>query len=127
MTDAGMHIGVARVYEPRSESDGRRVLVDRLWPRGLARADAELDEWCRDVAPSTELRKWYSHRADRFEQFRDRYLAELDDADHAEAVSTLQAVCAGSRVTLLTATRELAGSHARILADSIRARVRSGR
>ena len=64
-----VHVQVRRVYEKRLAADGARVLVDRIWPRGLTKREADLDEWCKEVAPSTELRKWYGHDPDRFEEF----------------------------------------------------------
>jgi uncharacterized protein YeaO (DUF488 family) len=70
-------VRVRRIYDPVTADDGRRVLVDRLWPRGVSKADAHLDEWCKEVAPSDDLRKWYGHDPGRFEEFRTRYLAEL--------------------------------------------------
>jgi uncharacterized protein YeaO (DUF488 family) len=72
-----MTISVKRVYEPRSQQDGYRVLVDRLWPRGLSRDTAEVDLWVRDVAPTTELRKWYGHVLGKWPEFRERYRKEL--------------------------------------------------
>lgn len=82
-------IRVGRVYHPRTRADGFRVLVDRLWPRGLRKSLADLDEWCRAVAPSTALREWYGHDPDRFDDFGRRYRAELDMADGAAAVDHL--------------------------------------
>ena len=76
MQDAST-VRVRRVYEHRATDDGTRVLVDRLWPRGLSKVTADLDEWCKDIAPSAELRKWYSHDPERFEEFQRRYLVEL--------------------------------------------------
>jgi uncharacterized protein YeaO (DUF488 family) len=70
---AGGKVRVRRVYDEPEPEDGSRALVDRIWPRGLTKAKATLDEWCRDVAPSDELRKWYSHGPNRFEEFRSRY------------------------------------------------------
>ena len=113
-------VRVVRVYDEPGPEDGTRVLVDRLWPRGLKKDGAALDHWCRDVAPSTELRRWYGHDADRFAEFADRYRAELDDADHAEAVSALRRLAsAPGGLTLLTATRSLDLSHATVLAATI--------
>ena len=113
-------IGVRRVYDEPQETDGCRVLVDRLWPRGLRKADAALDEWCRDVAPSTELRRWYGHAPERLAEFRSRYLAELDNDEHAEALAHLR-VLAAQPLVLLTATRELDLSHAAVLATVLSA------
>lgn len=118
MTHHG-HIQVKRVYQPRSASDGHRVLVDRIWPRGLSRAAADLDEWCQDVAPSTTLRHWYRHDRTRFEQFRERYLIELDDPVRSEAVARLRAITQRDSLTLLTATKELSLSQARVLAERL--------
>jgi uncharacterized protein YeaO (DUF488 family) len=114
-------IGVKRAYDPRLPSDGRRILVDRIWPRGLRRSAAELDEWCKDIAPSTALRRWYGHAAARFGELRDRYLLELDDPAHAEALAHLQALTRDHRLTLLTATKDLDTSHATVLAEWLRA------
>ncbi|HEV7206025.1 MAG TPA: DUF488 family protein [Jatrophihabitans sp.] len=116
MTSVG-HIDVGRIYDARPPSGGYRVLVDRVWPRGLTKATADLDEWCRDVAPTTELRRWYGHRPERLAEFRERYLVELDDADHAEAVAHLRTIARHDRIWLLTATKDLALSHARVLAE----------
>ena len=76
MVKAEMKVG--RVYDPPAPGDGTRVLVDRLWPRGLTKAKAHIDEWCKEVAPSTELRKWYHHDPARFAEFTHRYRAELE-------------------------------------------------
>jgi uncharacterized protein YeaO (DUF488 family) len=94
-------IDVRRVYDPPHPDDGYRTLVDRIWPRGLTRTAAAIDEWRRDIAPSTELRHWYGHHPDRFPAFRDRYRSELDDHHHATALSHLHAL-SSTRLTLLT-------------------------
>ncbi|GAA1358539.1 DUF488 domain-containing protein [Arthrobacter rhombi] len=80
-------IRLQRAYE--APNGGYRILVDRLWPRGVAKEDAELDEWAKDVAPSQELRTWFNHRDHRFEEFRERYVAELEDGPGTEAVERL--------------------------------------
>lgn len=74
-----MPVSIKRVYEPASEDDGYRVLVDRIWPRGVSKQQARLDEWDKDVAPSSELRAWFGHDPAKFQEFRTRYLAELRD------------------------------------------------
>jgi uncharacterized protein YeaO (DUF488 family) len=117
MTDGG--IDLARVYDPPAAGPGRRILVDRMWPRGISKADARWDEWCRDIAPSTELRRWYAHRGERFEDFRRRYLNELADTEHVDALAHLDALVRQGRLTLLTATRDLTLSHARVLAERL--------
>jgi uncharacterized protein YeaO (DUF488 family) len=106
-----------RVYEETSAKDGKRVLVDRVWPRGLRKEDAHLDEWLRDVAPSSELRKWYNHEPSRFTEFRRRYRAELRDAGHREAAGHLRDLAARDRLTLLTATKDVDHSQAAVLAE----------
>jgi uncharacterized protein YeaO (DUF488 family) len=113
-------VRVGRVYDPVGHEDGARVLVDRLWPRGLAREAAALDDWCKQVAPSSELRSWYGHDPGRFEEFAIRYRAELEEPERAVALSDL--VELGGRtsgVTLLTATKTLEISHATVLAEAI--------
>jgi len=106
-----------RVYEETSRADGKRVLVDRVWPRGMRKEDAHLDEWLRDVAPSTGLRKWYGHEPSRFAEFRRRYLAELRDAGHRQAAERLRDLAAHDRLTLLTATKDVDHSQAAVLTE----------
>ncbi|MFG1810900.1 DUF488 domain-containing protein [Streptomyces sp. NPDC049040] len=107
-----------RVYEETAPEDGTRVLVDRVWPRGMRKADAHLDEWLRDVAPSTDLRRWYGHEPDRFPEFRRRYRAELRDSGHRTAVDHLRDLAgADGRLTLLTATKDVDRSQAAVLAQ----------
>lgn len=110
-------VQVRRAYDPPESTDGRRVLVDRLWPRGLSKERADLDEWCKEVAPSTELRKWYAHDPDRYDEFAHRYRAELEDADHAEAFAHLRDLASQGRLTLLTASKRSDISEATVLAD----------
>ncbi|MEV7514796.1 DUF488 domain-containing protein [Streptomyces diastaticus] len=105
-----------RIYEDPSEQDGKRVLVDRLWPRGMSKDRADLDEWLKDIAPSTDLRHWYHHDPERFDGFRARYIDELRDPDHEEAVRYLRDLAAHAKVTLLTATKDVDRSEAAVLA-----------
>jgi uncharacterized protein YeaO (DUF488 family) len=111
------HIGYRRIYDQTSPADGVRVLVDRVWPRGMRKQDARVDEWMRDVAPSTELRRWYGHEPDRFTEFRRRYLAELREPERQQAVRQLRELADRGDLTLLTATRDLEHSQAAVLAD----------
>lgn len=106
-----------RIYEEASPQDGKRVLVDRVWPRGMRKEDAHLDEWLREVAPSNELRRWYGHDPARFAEFRRRYRAELRDAEHREAAEHLRDLAAHERLTLLTATKDVDHSQAAVLAE----------
>ncbi|MFI6926359.1 DUF488 domain-containing protein [Nonomuraea spiralis] len=117
---AGNRVRVRRVYEEPAADDGARVLVDRLWPRGLSKADAHLDEWCKQVAPSTELRTWYRHDPDRFAEFGRRYRGELEEPERAEAVAHLRELAGKGPLTLLTATREPEISEAAVLADLLK-------
>ncbi len=105
------------MYEAPEAGDGVRVLVDRLWPRGLAKDVARLDEWCKDVAPSKELRTWYGHRGERYAEFAERYRAELAASPAAEALERLRDHAADGPLTLLTATRSLELSHVTVLAE----------
>jgi uncharacterized protein YeaO (DUF488 family) len=108
-------IAIKRVYEPLSSEDGLRILIDRLWPRGLSKAKLKLDAWPRAISPSTELRKWYGHEPSRFAQFRRRYRAEL--AGEKDELAALRALIKGRKATLLTATHELDLSHAVVLRE----------
>ncbi|MEV7964379.1 DUF488 family protein [Sphaerisporangium sp. NPDC088356] len=110
-------VRLRRVYDDPSPDDGKRVLVDRLWPRGLAKEEAHVDEWLKDVAPSNELRTWYGHDPARFEEFRRRYLAELESPARSAALDELRGMLRDGPVTLLTATRDLEHSHAAVLAE----------
>lgn len=109
-------VRVRRVYDEPEDNDGVRVLVDRIWPRGMTKARAALDEWCKDVAPSTELRKWYSHDPAKFEEFTRRYGAELEQAERVHALQHLRDLAADRRLTLLTASKDVDISEATVLA-----------
>ena len=114
-------VRVRRVYDEPAGDDGARVLVDRLWPRGLTKARADLAEWCKEVAPSTELRRWYGHEPERFAEFSRRYRAELDDPERATALAHLRRLAEAQRMTVLTATKDIAISQAAVIADLLRA------
>ena len=106
-------ITIKRVYEPVSPKDGIRILVDRLWPRGMSKASLKYDAWPKDLAPSNELRKWYGHDPKRFAEFRRRYRDELKP--HRAELAALRTKIKGRTVTLLTSTREIDLSHATVL------------
>ncbi len=110
-------IAYGRIYDDALPSDGKRVLVDRVWPRGIRKEDARLDEWLRDVAPSTELRRWYGHEPGRFDEFRERYLAELREPERQAAAQHLRELAESADLTLLTATRDVEHSQAAVLAQ----------
>jgi uncharacterized protein YeaO (DUF488 family) len=120
---AKTEVKVARVYDPRARGDGARVLVDRIWPRGLSKERADLDEWCKEVAPSTGLRKWYSHDPSRFEEFTRRYRTELEEPERSDALARLRELAKKHRtLILLTATKEPDISEAEVLAEVLRDR-----
>lgn len=108
---------IARIYDPPSPDDGQRVLVDRLWPRGVSKDRAALDEWCKDAAPSPDLRRWFGHDPARFEEFVRRYRAELADGVGADAVAHLRELAASGPLTLLTATKDPGQSTAAVVAE----------
>ena len=110
------HVSYRRVYDEVSPSDGARVLVDRVWPRGVRKETLALTEWLRDVAPSTELRQWYSHEPEKFAEFRRRYVAELKSPERRTAVEHLRDMAHKGDVVLLTATRDVDRSQAAVLA-----------
>lgn len=110
-------VRVARLSDPPGPADGLRVLVERLWPRGTARAAIVLDGWYRGLAPSDELRTWYGHDPDRFAEFAERYRAELREPDRAAALARLRELAAGGPVTLLTASGSPSISQAAVLAE----------
>jgi len=113
-------IRVRRVYDDPAPEDGTRVLVDRVWPRGLRKDAAHLSDWAKDVAPSTQLRTWYGHDPARFTEFRRRYAAELAGPEQRAALEKLRRLAAAGPLTLLTATRDTDISQAAVLAGLLR-------
>ena len=113
-------VRVCRAYDARVRGDGLRVLVDRIWPRGLSKEKADLDGWCRAIAPSTALRKWYGHDPERFGEFARRYRAELEEPERAAALQHLRNLAHRRNLTLLTATKHADISEAVVLADLLR-------
>jgi len=118
-------VRVGRVYEPRTRQDGFRVLVDRIWPRGLTKEKADLDEWCKSISLSTDLRKWYNHDPDRFDEFERRYRGELKDTERAEALRHLKELAKKMTLTLLAATRDVDISEAAAIAGILRRTAKS--
>jgi uncharacterized protein YeaO (DUF488 family) len=102
---------VRRVYDPPEDDDGVRVLVDRLWPRGLSKERAAVDEWPKELTPSTELRRWYHEDRTRYAEFQERYEAELAEPEPARALDRLQGLAKSDTVTLVTAVKDIAHSH----------------
>ncbi|MGE5230209.1 MAG: DUF488 domain-containing protein [Deltaproteobacteria bacterium] len=120
-----MSIEIKRAYDPPSAGDGERILVDRLWPRGLSRKAAAIDHWARDIAPSTALRQWSGHDPARWAEFKRRYFAELRDA--APAVRELVARARHHTVTLVYAARDERHNNAVALREHLRRRLRGRR
>lgn len=113
-----MDVRTKRVYEEPARGDGFRVLVDRVWPRGLSKERAAVDDWQRELAPSTELRQWFGHRPERFEGFRERYLEELQE--RRGRLSRLRGRARREPVTLLYAARDRELNQAQVLAGALR-------
>jgi uncharacterized protein YeaO (DUF488 family) len=99
-----MDIQVKRIYEDASQNDGYRVLVDRIWPRGVSKEEAKLDEWIKEIAPSTELRKWFDHKEERFDEFSKKYKEELKN--QTELVEKLKKKAKEKRITLLYGAKD---------------------
>jgi uncharacterized protein YeaO (DUF488 family) len=108
-------VRLKRAYDPPSAEDGTRVLVDRLWPRGLRKSDATIDQWLKEVAPSTELRRWFGHEPSRWQEFRRRYRAEL--SHKPELVDELRAMTRKGPITLVFAARDTLHNEATVLRE----------
>ena len=111
-------VRLKRAYEPAEPSDGYRVLIDRLWPRGVSREHANLDEWERELAPSTALRRWFSHDPARFEEFRRRYIEEL--RPQRRRISELRRLARAGTLTLVYSARDTEHNDAIVLAEVLR-------
>ena len=110
-------VRMKRAYEPAAPEDGMRILVDRLWPRGVRKADAAIDHWAKDLAPTTELRKWFGHDPARWQEFRRRYQASLDA--HRDELEKLRALAEKGPITLVYAARDEIHNEAVILRDRL--------
>jgi len=118
-------IQLKRVYEPASRTDGTRILVDRLWPRGLSKEDAAIDHWCKEVAPSTALRQWFGHEPARWEEFRKRYKAEL--AQQPKALAEFHAFARKGPITLVFAARDELHNDAVVIHELLLAKPRAAK
>ena len=112
---AAANIKLKRSYEPAAPDDGRRILVDRLWPRGMTKANAQLDQWVKDLAPSSELRQWFAHDPSRWEEFRRRYAEEV--RLHSERLEPLRALARQGPITLVFSARDEVHNNAVVLRD----------
>ena len=110
-------LNIKRVYDPPSSDDGERILVDRLWPRGVSKEKAVIDEWIKDIAPSDKLRKWFSHDTDKWTAFRDRYVKEL--GTKTEIVKKLRSEAKKKKITLLFAAKDTEHNNAVVLKEVI--------
>lgn len=111
---------VKRVYDPPAPDDGARILVDRLWPRGLTKEAAALDDWAKDAAPSNELRRWFHAHLDEWDEFRARYARELESPQALAAMAALRARAKKGRVTLLFSSKQTERNNATVLAELLR-------
>lgn len=114
-------IRLKRIYEPASEEDGIRILVDRLWPRGIKKTDAKINEWLKDIAPSAELRKWFSHDTSKWQEFRKRYISELEKKH--DVIIRLRTEARDKTITFLFAARDAKHNNAVVLKEMLQGKV----
>ena len=110
---------VKRVYDKKETSDGKRILIDRLWPRGLRTENAAIDEWLKEISPSDELRRWFNHDPEKWDEFRRRYRKELSSPEKREILERIAKQAAHSDVTLVYGARETEYNNARVLEELI--------
>jgi uncharacterized protein YeaO (DUF488 family) len=108
-------IKIKRIYDPASRDDGKRILVDRLWPRGIKKNEAEINEWLKDIAPSDGLRKWFSHDPNKWQEFKNKYIKELKN--NSELIEKLKAVAKKEKVTLLFSAKDIEHNNAVVLKE----------
>lgn len=110
---------IKRIYDKKTNTDGKRVYIDRLWPRGLKKEDAAIDEWIKDLSPTDNLRKWLGHEPEKFAEFRNKYIKELSDLGKTALIKKLAAQARDMDVTLLYSARDTQNSNAVVLAEVI--------
>ncbi len=115
-----MALNIKRVYDPPDPSDGVRILIDRLWPRGLSKDRAKIDEWFRDIAPSDRLRQWFGHKPERWEEFRKRYREELRKPERRALLQQIAALAQKGTVTVVFAAKDAEHCNARVIAEVLR-------
>lgn len=120
-----MAIKIKRIYDSPDDADGLRVLVDRLWPRGISKEKARVNEWFKEIAPSDRLRQWFGHKPERWHEFQKRYREELKSAERLESIHRLRALAKNETVTLLYASRDSEHNNAVVLAGALRVNRRS--
>ena len=106
---------IKRAYDKKATADGKRILIDRLWPRGLSKAEAGIDEWLKELAPSTELRKWFGHDPGKWDEFRKRYLAELSDAEKVALLERIAKTAEHNTVTLIYSAKDTEHSDVKVV------------
>lgn len=111
---------IKRAYEPAETTDGKRILIDRLWPRGVSKSEAHIDEWKKDLAPSTELRKWFGHDPQRWEEFRKKYIQELSSAAKMNLLEDIAKRAKSENITLVYAAKDAEHSNAKILEELLK-------
>ena len=115
---------IKRAYEKKESTDGRRILIDRLWPRGLTKGEAGIDEWLKDLSPSSELRKWYGHDPEKWAEFKKRYVRELSSADKKDLLDDLAREASHRNVTLVYSAKDTEHSDARVLQELLNLRMK---
>ncbi len=110
-------IKIKRIYDPVSKDDGKRILVDKLWPRGVKKEKAAIDEWLKDIAPSDELRKWFSHDPSKWQEFKNKYKKELKGKDKLELLEQLKKIATKEKVTVLFSAKDIAHNNAVVLKE----------
>ena len=117
---------IKRAYEKKEASDGKRILIDRLWPRGVTKADAGIDEWLKDLGPSTELRKWFAHDPAKWAEFKKKYLNELASIDKKKLLEQIVSEAGHGSVTLIYSARDSEHSDVKVLEELISEMMRKG-
>ncbi len=110
---------IKRAYEKKVAGDGKRIYIDRIWPRGLTKEEVAIDEWIRDLSPSNELRKWFGHEPDKFAEFKRRYVKELSDSSKQEQLKRIAKMAEGGNVTLIYSAKDTEYNNAVVLAELI--------
>jgi len=115
---------IKRAYEKKESTDGRRILIDRLWPRGLTKAEAGIEEWIKELSPSSQLRKWYGHDQEKWAEFKKRYVRELSSADKKDLLEDLAREASHGDVTLVYGARDTEHNDARVLEELLKRRMK---
>ncbi len=110
---------IKRAYDKPESADGKRILIDRLWPRGVSKADARIDEWVKDLGPSTELRKWFGHDPEKWEEFRKRYIKELSAPDKSMLLGKIAQTAEHGSITLIYSAKDTEHSDVKVLEELI--------